>query len=401
MNDRSPMSDQMTSADTPSAISSPALESGATPCDSPDGPTNAKYGQAPAPASHSARPAKAKRSTTKGIYGQSSFLSSKSEDLSSALASKYRALTDSLGSTLFTLTWSTRITPLGFSIPALRASEPRTEGSVCIGWPTPNTPSGGPNTKSTEKHTGGMDLDGAAAAAWPTPTAEDAESSGMRHGRGVADTMTAVASLTAWGTPAARDWKSGDASQETMDKNARPLNELAMLAGWKTPCVPNGGRISGNTSDIGKHQDGTKAQIGLENEAKLSGWTTPQAHDETGRSKGQKEIHGTMHGCACLVSEARLSGWQTPKVASGDYQYSGGDHDKVALNLSGEAKLAAQSTDSGETPIGYLLGPDGWEIVPALGQLNAGHSRWLMGLPADWDQAGIAASRSLKKRKRG
>ena len=27
-------------------------------------------------------------------------------------------------------------------------------------WATPNTPSGGPNTKSTSMHTGGLDLDG-------------------------------------------------------------------------------------------------------------------------------------------------------------------------------------------------------------------------------------------------
>ena len=42
------------------------------------------------------------------------------------------------------------------------------------GWPTPNTPSGGPNTKSTAKHTGGIDLDGAAQlAGWATPTSRD------------------------------------------------------------------------------------------------------------------------------------------------------------------------------------------------------------------------------------
>jgi hypothetical protein len=29
-----------------------------------------------------------------------------------------------------------------------------------IAWPTPNLPSGGPNTKSTASHTGGMDLEG-------------------------------------------------------------------------------------------------------------------------------------------------------------------------------------------------------------------------------------------------
>ena len=192
---------------------------------------------------------------------------------------------------------------------------------------------------------------------------------------------------------------------------------MAQLAGWKTPCVPNGGRISGNQTDIGKHQDGTKAQIGLENEAKLSGWTTPQAHDQTGRSKGQKEIHGTTHGCACLVSEARLGAWPTPMAetpAQKGYNEAGNnDSSRKTVEMCqwptpapGTLSIAeqinvARSTDSGETPIGYLLGPNGWEIVPASGQLNASHSRWLMGLPAIWDQAAIAAFRSLKARKRG
>lgn len=30
-----------------------------------------------------------------------------------------------------------------------------------------------------------------------------------------------------WPTPSARDWKSGEASEETMDRNSRPLNEIA------------------------------------------------------------------------------------------------------------------------------------------------------------------------------
>jgi len=36
-----------------------------------------------------------------------------------------------------------------------------------------------------------------------------------------------------WPTPASRDWKSGDASEETAKKNARPLNEIAET--WPTP----------------------------------------------------------------------------------------------------------------------------------------------------------------------
>jgi hypothetical protein len=48
----------------------------------------------------------------------------------------------------------------------------------------------------------------------------------------------------------------------------------------------------------------------------LKGWTTPQAHDVTGRSLGQKEKHGTKHGCACLVRDAEMAGWPTPMAGS-------------------------------------------------------------------------------------
>jgi hypothetical protein len=322
MSDQLSMFDPTTSEGTPSAISSPESASGVTPLGSPDGPTTAKSGLAPAPASPSARPAKAKRSTTKGIFGQSGFLSSKHDDLSFALASRLRPLTDSLGSTLFSLTWTVRITPAGRSICALRASEPPTEGSVCIGWPTPQMSdvTGGGQAKRSDGRANLNDF--AMLAGWPTTRAEDAESSGMRHSRGVADTMTAVPTLAGWGTPKPRDYRSENESSLTREGHPPDLNKMVLLAGW----------------------------------------TTPQAHDETGRSKGQKEIHGTQHGCACLVNEARLTAF-------------------------------------GDQPIGFLLGRNGWETVPASGQLNAAHSRWLMGLPPVWDACGVTAMGSSRKRR--
>jgi hypothetical protein len=132
--------------------------------------------------------------------------------------------------------------------------------------------------------------------------------------------------------------------------------------------------------------------------AAAAAWPTPRAIDG---EKGQRTEKGLAAEIARkghldeLPSVASLSAWATPKIASGDYQY-GLNHEKI-LNLQGQAQLTA----FGETPIGYLLGPNGWEIVPASGQLNASHSRWLMGLPEEWDQAALAAFRSLKKRKRG
>jgi hypothetical protein len=395
MSDQLPMFGPPISTDIPSAISSPASESGPTRSGLLAGQTTEKSGPEAVPANPSARPAKVKRSTTKGIFGQTSFDSSKHDDLSYALANKLRPLTASLGSTLFNLTWTVRITPAGRSISALRASEPLTEGSVFIGWPTPRSTERGHGTGNPDRandHKSRLE-DLVFLCGWPTSRAEDAESSGMRHSRGVADTLTSVAALPGWGTPAARDWKNGDASQDTLDKNARPLSE----------------------------------------QVKLSGWTTPQAHDQTGRSQNQKEIHGTMHGCACLVSEARLSGWATPKKADGEQASE--TMMRGNLTMLGQARLGAWptpmagtpaqkgyneagNTDSGrkteemvrwnadpltafgDKPIGFLLGPNGWEIVPASGQLNASHSRWLMGLPPAWDDCGVTAMESLSKRRK-
>ena len=44
---------------------------------------------------------------------------------------------------------------------------------------------------------------------------------------------TSVSDCGSWPTPAARDWKG--ATLERWGENARPLNEVAVLAGWPTP----------------------------------------------------------------------------------------------------------------------------------------------------------------------
>ena len=77
---------------------------------------------------------------------------------------------------------------------------------------------------------------------------------------------------------------------ETLDKNARPLSELAVLAGWKTPCVPNGGRISGNKQDMGKHQDESESA----DRAGERGETEPDG--------GRRMESGDIHGRQCAGS---------------------------------------------------------------------------------------------------
>ena len=265
------MFDQTTSEDTPRSTCSPALGDGPLLFDSLGFLTIPAFGLALAPANLSARQAEALGLLTSGISGPTSTISSASAALTSFLENRLQARMASLGSTLFKLTWKRRSMPSGRSILAQRASAVRTSGKGFTGvpWPTPcgqDGPKGGPGqgtdrlpaaaaalsgwpTAQASDHRGGMDNragdttrtnlnDWARLTSWPTPRV------GNNAGYGKAERgldpgncrIEDVAQLTSWATPSARDWKSSIASNETMERNARPLNEqVRQLEGWPTP----------------------------------------------------------------------------------------------------------------------------------------------------------------------
>lgn len=127
----------MTLSDSISAISSPGSGGGRLPCVAQDGPTVALHGQHHAPASLSARQAKALGLLTSGTYGPPHIGLSASAALSWSLASNLAALTRTTGSTLYKLTWKPWDMPSGRLRFRLRASARRTSETELIGWPTP------------------------------------------------------------------------------------------------------------------------------------------------------------------------------------------------------------------------------------------------------------------------
>ena len=334
MSDQLPMFEPTISEVTANAISSLESESGATPYDSPAGPTSVQSGQARARAPRSARPGKDRDLQTLVISGHTGPGSSASQRLTSSLANNLRTQLATAGSTLYRLTWNEKVTPLGRSYSRLAASEPRTRDKDFTGWPTPDAQAMNVGCdvekhqarmdKLQEKHANGNGAGpmlgfAAALTGWPTVRAEDAESSGMRHSRGVADTMTAVATLCGWQTPHGPREHDSNVSESTY------LGKEAQMGAWPTP---------------------------------MAGSPATEEYNEAGNNDSSRK---TVEMCRWPVDPSMVSG---------------------------------------ETPIGYLLGPNGWGIVPASGQLNAEHSRWLMGLPRVWDDCGVTAMASSRKRRK-
>lgn len=161
---------------THNAISLPVLESGPSRSVAPDGQMIDLFGPVVAPASLSARQAKVAGLMTSGTYGLHGSGLFNNAAQQSSLVSKLRLKTDSLGSTLYRLTWKERVTPSGRRISALRASALRTSGndsgSTRSGWPTPTTrdhkDGGNPNVNVPINALLGRTV---WLAGWPTPMA--------------------------------------------------------------------------------------------------------------------------------------------------------------------------------------------------------------------------------------